>query len=48
MQEYRNKLKEAEENGNTDEVEYYKKKIELQDSYAENLLNDYIIDHPDI
>ena len=48
MQEYRNKLKEAEENGNTDEVEYYKKKIELQDNYAENLLHDYIIDHPDI
>ena len=48
MQEYRDKLKEAEENGNTDEVEYYKKKIELQDTYAENLLKDYIIDHPDI
>ena len=48
MQEYRSKLKEAEENGNTDEVEYYKKKIELQDNYAENLLHDYIIDHPDI
>ena len=48
MQEYRDKLKEAEENGNMDEVEYYKKKIELQDNYTENLLNDYIIDPPGI
>ena len=47
-QDYVEKIKQAENAGNTDEAEYYRKKRQLQDDYTEELLLNYEKDHPDV
>lgn len=45
---YAPKIKQAENDGNTDEAEYYRKKSQLQDDYTNELLSDYEKVHPDV
>ena len=45
---YAQKIKQAENDGNTDEAEYYRKKSQLQDDYTNELLSDYEKVHPDV
>ena len=45
---YDKKIKQAENDGNTDEAEYYRKKSQLQDDYTNELLSDYEKIHPDV
>ena len=47
-EDYDEKIKQAENDGNTDEAEYYRKKIQLQDDYTNELLSDYEKIHPDV
>lgn len=42
------KIKQAENDGNTDEAEYYRKKRQLQDDCTNELLSDYEKGHPDV
>ena len=47
-EDYDEKIKQAENDGNTDEAEYYRKKSQLQDDYTNELLSDYEKVHPDV
>lgn len=47
-EDYDEKIKQAENDGNTDEVEYYRKKSQLQDDYTNELLSNYEKIHPDV
>ena len=47
-EDYDEKIKQAENDGNTDEAEYYRKKRQLQDDCTNELLSDYEKGHPDV